>query len=189
MKRIAACSLALACSVATGTVLLSSPGCGDSVSSACAGVCDCWQCSAGEYAECVDSLEDAAQSAERKGCPEAAEAFVRCVDADVECMADMNASAPTRCKSEQDALVACGVEAPVLGPSCERGVERMKECNVSSPIVVPCARETRCMHACYAMATCDEVLSGSSRRLTECIAQCAAATPAPAPTPAPPPSP
>ncbi|WP_437571243.1 hypothetical protein [Sorangium sp. So ce542] len=185
MKRIAACSLALAHAAATGTFLLSSPGCRDSVSSACAGVCDCWQCSAGEYAECVDSLEDAAQSAERKGCPEAAEAFVRCVDADVECTADESASMFTRCKREQGALVACGVEAPVvLGLSCERGVQRMKECNAMSPILVPCAGETRCMHACYAPATCDEVLSGSAR-LNQCIAQCAEVTPAPAPTPSP----
>ncbi|WP_437317805.1 hypothetical protein [Sorangium sp. So ce385] len=180
MKSSAAGSLALAYAVATGTVLLGTPGCRDSVSSACAGVCDCWQCSAGEYAECVDSLEDAAQSAERKGCPAAAEAFVRCVDADVECTADESASVSTRCKSEQDALVACGVHAPVLGLFCEWGVQRIKECGAMSPILAPCAEETRCMHACYALATCDEVLSGSSR-LNQCIAQCVEAMPAPPP--------
>ncbi|WP_437647952.1 hypothetical protein [Sorangium sp. So ce362] len=187
MKSIAVCSLALAGAAAAGAILISSPGCSDTVSSVCDGLCDCWQCSASEYEECVDDVEDAVQSAERRGCPEAADAFMRCVDADIECMSDRNAAAPTRCETERDALATCGVRVPVpfLSPLCERGVQRVRDCGgvVFEPEPAPCAGPSRCTYACYAIATCDEVLSGRSRQLDECIVRCLGGMPPPGPSP------
>ncbi|WP_437968349.1 hypothetical protein WMF04_03180 [Sorangium sp. So ce260] len=183
MRRIAVCSLALAGAAATGAILISSPGCSDGVMSVCDGLCDCWQCSAAEYDECVDTAEDAVQSAEREGCPEAADAFLRCVDADVQCMADRNAAEPTRCEAEQDALATCGVRVPVLGPLCERGAKRIGECTGGLVEPALCAGPSRCTYACYAMVSCDALLSGSSRQLAECLQRCSAAPPGPAPSP------
>lgn len=131
----------------------------------------------------MDGVEDAVQSAERKGCPEAADAFVRCVDADLECMGDRNAAEPTSCETEQDALATCGARVPMLGPLCERGVQRIRECQggLSEP-ALSCPGPNQCVYACHATATCDELLSGISWQLTECIARCSAATPAPGPS-------
>ncbi|WP_437577937.1 hypothetical protein [Sorangium sp. So ce887] len=183
MKSIAVCSLALAGAAAAGAILISSPGCSDTVSSVCDGLCDCWQCSASEYEECVDDVEDAVQSAERRGCPVAADAFMRCVDADIECMGDRNAAEPTRCETEKDALATCGVRVPLLGPLCERGAQRVRDCAGGLFEPAPCAGPSRCTYACYATATCDEVLSGRSPQLTECVARCVEGMPPPGPSP------
>ncbi|HTN82470.1 MAG TPA: hypothetical protein VL242_02230 [Sorangium sp.] len=185
MRSLAVCGLALAGAASIGGLLISSPGCNDSASSFCRGLCDCWQCSGSEYEECLDTVEDIAQSAARQGCPEAAEAFTQCAAEDVECMADRDAAEPTRCEGEQRALAECGVSVPTLGPLCERGSQRVGKCQGWKIDVGACAGPYpgRCVYACYASSSCSEVLSGSSQALVDCFERCAALASQPEPQP------
>lgn len=173
MRRLAVGGLALAGATTIGGLLIGSPGCSDTASSVCDGLCDCWRCSGAEYEECLDSMDDTAQSAERRGCPEAADSLARCVSADLRCAADRGAAEPTSCERERQALAVCGVRVPVLGPLCERGVQRHRECRGAELGANACEVSSRCRLACYAHASCDEVWSDSSRRLTDCFKRCA----------------
>ncbi|WP_434045289.1 MULTISPECIES: hypothetical protein [Sorangium] len=173
MRSIAVGGLALAGATAIGALLIGGPGCSDTASSVCAELCDCWQCSGAEYEECLDSMDDTVQSAERRGCPEAADGLARCVSADLKCAADRDAAEPTSCEREQQALAVCGVRVPVLGPLCERGAQRHWECRGAELGADACEGASRCRLACYADASCDEVRSDSSRRLADCFQRCA----------------
>ena len=183
MRSLAVCGLALAGVASIGGLLLSNPGCNDAASSVCSGLCDCWQCSGSEYEECLDTVEDIVQSAARRGCPEAADAFTQCAAEDVECMADRNAAEPTRCETEQRALSECGVSASMIGPVCERGLQRLGECQGGTFDVSACVGPARCTYACYATASCDEVLSGGSQPLFECFERCIVLESRPEPQP------
>ncbi|XXY45416.1 hypothetical protein WME91_35960 [Sorangium sp. So ce269] len=183
MRRLAVCGLALAGAASIGGLLISSPGCNDTASSICSGLCGCWQCSASEYEECLDTVEDIVESAARNGCPEVADAFTQCAAEDVECMADRNAAEPTRCESEQRALAECGVSASMIGPACERGLQKLEECEGGAYDVSACAGPSRCTYACYAIASCDDVLSGGSQALFDCFERCMALGSRPDPQP------
>ncbi|MGK3967201.1 hypothetical protein WMF38_23890 [Sorangium sp. So ce118] len=183
MRRLAVCCLALAGAASIGGLLISSPGCNDTASSICSGLCGCWQCSGSEYEECLDTVEDIVQSAARKGCPEVADAFTQCAADDVECMADRNAADPLRCESEQRALAECGVSASIIGPACERGMQRAAECQGATVNVNACAGPSRCTYTCYATASCYDLLSGDSQPLFDCFERCMALGSRPDPQP------
>ncbi|WP_437508616.1 hypothetical protein [Sorangium sp. So ce1099] len=185
MRRLAVCGLALAGAASSGGLLIGSPGCDDTASSICSGLCDCWQCSGSEYEECLDTVEDIVQSAARKGCPEVADAFTQCAAEGVECTADRNAAEPPRCESEQRALAECGVSVPTLGPLCDRGLQRIGKCQGWEVDVRECAGPLpgRCTYACYVNASCSEVLSGSSQALIDCFERCMALASQPEPQP------
>jgi hypothetical protein len=172
MKTIAAARLALLCAAAAGALPVGAAGCGDRSDAVCDAVCDCQECTNREYGDCLDDAGDTLRAADNKACGGKADAYLACVESNLQCSArriDVSG-----CDGEYEELVACGVAAPSLGASCELGLKRLEECfgAGSGGQFGDCANPAICGLPCYASATCTDIQSGQSQELNECLAQC-----------------
>lgn len=64
------------------------PGCGPSASGLCNKICDCIGCSASEFDDCVDDIEDARDDADKEGCGSEYDALLACGDDEFRCDGD-----------------------------------------------------------------------------------------------------
>jgi hypothetical protein len=175
---------------AIGMFVLSAAGCGASASSICDAICDCQPCANDQYDDCVDDFEDAFQKAERQGCSDKADAYLQCLDTNLQCV-DERVDVSS-CDIEGNGFAACAKDVPHFDSACGQGAQRLQECLgalVDPSKVRDCTGSTRCTLNCYADASCEALQFGDSPELNSCLASCPVDEPPPPPVDEPPPPP
>jgi hypothetical protein len=125
-------------------------GCGASAAALCDRLCECVGCSESERADCIDSLDDAAKSADEKGCGGSYDDYVSCVDQELEC--------------KNDAIVVDG---------CDGEIVALADCTGGTipGVTDPCIRLCQDFNACDGSQQSD--CSGSSTQCTDAQKVCA----------------
>lgn len=144
------------------TAAFTAAACGPAPETLCKRLCDCGACAAGEEEGCAESLADAEKDASDEECGAEYDAYVSCLDENVECK---NGSADTAdCDDEHEALVACLDEPVILlvGNGCIDLCNEIAACTGLDPAT--CQVENICT---YEQNRCAACLAGGAANLCD----------------------
>jgi hypothetical protein len=130
--------------------------CGPAPETLCKRLCDCGSCAAQEEEGCAESLGDAEKEASDGDCGAEYDAYVSCLDENLECKG--GAADTSDCEDEHEALVECLDEPVILlvGDGC---VDLCEEVAVCAGIdVANCQIDNICT---YEQNRCAACLAGS----------------------------
>ncbi|WP_437965019.1 hypothetical protein WMF04_35945 [Sorangium sp. So ce260] len=149
-------------------------GCPSQEERACDLICDCTGCSEARYLDCVDKTETAKQAAAGASCSAAFDAYLACLEAEIECRDD--AFSFDGCEDQERSLRRCGVF--VFRTVCENANEHLTACGQGAPFGTgpeACSEPFACNAECIVGVSCDG-LNGinfeEAQRFNECNARC-----------------
>jgi hypothetical protein len=157
---------------------LAGPSCGGGgdVGAVCDAVCECTGCSDSERDDCEDDGEDILQEAEAAGCEDEADAYLECVEDELECKDDR--IHVDGCEVVSEELEECMDDVPigVGGTACDAAVDRLEECGLGSGEPggeAECEGAVRCAAQCIADADCDDINNPTSdSAYVACVSGC-----------------
>jgi hypothetical protein len=168
----------IALSLAAACAALFPAGCREEVNRTCDKMCDCTGCSQARFQECLDGANTARTKASELGCSDQFNAYLLCVEQEVECRDDKFDY--DGCEEEEKTLRECGVT--VFRNLCEVANQHQQTECMAAAInfdAENCVDASACQAQCVIDVSCAGLTGrdpNENQRFGQCIQQCVSAS-------------